>query len=400
MKIGYVLDRFPSLHQTFVLSEMLALEARGRQLTVFSLLPAQSGPVHAETLQLAAERVYAPRRDARMRYLAAVAGEALRHPGRFLRSLAPLLGAPGRVALGAWLRGLALAGPARRAGIEHFHAHFATGANVTAMTLAALCDRPFSFTTHAVGLYARPVLLPASLARARFHVTISEYNRRFVGERYGAAAAAKTLVIRDSVDAARFAMPERAPSQRPLILSIGRLVPKKGHATLVDALALLAGRGLAFEAEIVGDGPLAEALRGRIAEHGLEERVRLRGALNLDGVRQALSRAEIYAMACTIGPDGDRDGIPVSIMEAMAAGLPIVSTTVSGIGELVEPSCGRLVAPDRPADLAEALAELLGDPAIRRSMGHAAARTVARRCDIREAARMLDARFEDAGTGA
>ena len=400
MKIGYVLDRFPSLHQTFVLSEMLALEARGRQLTVFSLLPAQDGPVHAETRQLAAGLVYAPERSALARYAAATALEALRHPRRFLHSLAPLLRAPGRVALGAWLRGLALAGPARRAGIEHFHAHFATGANVTAMTLAALCGRPFSFTTHAVGLYARPVLLPASLARARFHVTISEYNRRFVRERYGAAAADKTLVVRDSIDATRFAMPEREPGARPLILSIGRLVPKKGHPTLVDALALLAGRGIAFEAEIIGDGPQAEALRARIAELGLEGRVRLRGSLNLDGVREALARAEIYAMACTVGPDGDRDGIPVSIMEAMAAGLPIVSTHVSGIGELVDPSCGRLVAPDRPEALAGALAELLDDPETRRAMGRKAARTVARRCDIREAARMLDERFEDAGAGA
>ncbi len=397
MRIGYVLDRYPSLHQTFVLSEMLALQDLGHRLTVFSLLAPAGGPVHAETESLKARTHYAPDRRAWPRLLASLLTELLRHPLRLIRSALPLLTDPGRVALGAWLRGVALATAARREGIEHFHAHFATGANVTAMTLSALCDRPFSFTTHAVGLYARPQLLPASLRRARFHVTISEYNRRHVRERYGPAAADKTLVIRDSVDASRFARPARSPRERPRILSVGRLVPKKGHPTLVRALALLAEQRLDFEAEIIGDGPQRRQLERSISDAGLGERIVLRGAVDLDAVRAALADAEIYAMACTIGPDGDRDGIPVSIMEAMASGLPIVSTTVSGIGELVTQDCGRLVPPEDPVALAGALAELLASPELRANLGRQAAETVARRCDIRYAAGRLSACFGEAG---
>ncbi len=182
----------------------------------------------------------------------------------------------------------------------------------------------------------------------------------------------------------------------PTLLSVGRLVEKKGHRYLVEAVALLRQRGIAARAVMVGDGPERPALVDLIARHQLQDTVHLHPPVTQTELRALLPEADLFVLPCVVAADGDRDGIPVSLMEAMAAGLPVVSTTVSGIPELVDETTGVLVPPrDAPA-LAAALAALLDDPERRQRLGANGPLVVRERFDIAHSARQLAELFRTA----
>jgi glycosyltransferase involved in cell wall biosynthesis len=397
MRIGYVLDRFPSLHQTFVLNEMLALEARGLELAVFSLLPA-SDLVHADVARLKAPVSYAPPSGSPAG-LARGQLDAVAHaPAAWAATVRTVLADPRRVVAASMLRGAALAPAARALGVSHFHAHFAAGANVAAHTLARLTGTSFSFTMHAVDLYARPVLLCETLSAASFGVTSTAYNQQFLAETCGPVIAAKVDLVRACVDPADFAAVEKLPHEVPTILSVGRLIEKKGLRDLVEALAILQRRGLAFRAILVGDGPERPVLAAAIARHGLGEQVSLHGSVTQNELRQLYGRSDLVALPSVVAADGDRDGIPVTLIEALAVGLPVVSTTVSGIPELVTENVGRLVPPHSPAALADALAALLLDPELRARLGQAGPALVRSAFDVSRSAEQMAQLFTDAAS--
>jgi glycosyltransferase involved in cell wall biosynthesis len=154
-----------------------------------------------------------------------------------------------------------------------------------------------------------------------------------------------------------------------VVISVGRLVPIKGHGTLLEALSLLARQDARVRCRIVGGGPLEDALRAKIRELHLEDTVELLGPRDHHEVKRLLADADVFVLACTRDRDGNMDGIPVALMEAMAAGVPVVSTDISGVPELVTPETGLLVEPDNPEALADALARLLGDADFRESLG-------------------------------
>jgi glycosyltransferase involved in cell wall biosynthesis len=316
-------------------------------------------------------------------------------PRAWLAAAQPLAASPSRVVAASWLRGVALAPAARDLGVTHFHAHFATGANVAAMVLGRLTGMPFSFTTHAVDLYARPVLLCETLAAARFGVTSTAYNQGFLRERCGAAGA-KVALVRACVDPGEFARVVSEPHAPPVVLAVGRYIEKKGLADLVAASATLAGQGIDCRTVIVGDGPERPALAAAIATAGLGTRVELHPPVTQDTLRGLYARADIVALPCVVAADGDRDGIPVSLIEALAVGLPVVSTTVSGIPELVTPDVGLLVPPHDPPALAEALAALLTDPARRARLGAAGPARVRQHFDVSTSAASMAALFAGA----
>lgn len=398
MRIGYVLDRFPSLHQTFVLNEMLALEARGLELAVFSLLPG-SELVHADVARLKAPVTYAPPPGAKAGLARGQLDALVGGPAAWAATLRTVLAEPRRVVAASMLRSAAMAPAARDQGVTHFHAHFAAGANVAAHTLARLTGRSFSFTMHAVDLYARPVLLCETLAAASFGVTSTAYNQRYLAETCGPEAAAKVALVRACVDPAAFAAVERLPHDVPTILAVGRLIEKKGLRDLVEALAILQRRGLAFQAVLVGDGPERPVLAAAIARHGLGEQVTLHGSVTQTELRELYARSDLVALPSVVAADGDRDGIPVTLIEALAMGLPVVSTTVSGIPELITDEVGRLVPPHSPAALAEALASLLEQPELRARLGRAGPTLVRSAFDVRRSAEQMAQLFAKAASG-
>lgn len=258
----------------------------------------------------------------------------------------------------------------RRLGVLHIHAHFAGLAARTAWLVRRLWGIGYSFTGHADDIFSpeeKPISLAMLVRDARFIATETDYSRKKL-ECDFADAKGKTFRVFNGIACEGFATP--APAMPPRIVSVGRLVEKKGFPDLLRACALLRGRGVEFGCDIVGGGPLDAALRAMIAELGLGDCVVMHGPQPQSFVRELLAKARVFALAAQREGDGGSDNLPTVIMEAMAAAVPVVATRIAGIPEMVDDGgTGRLVAERDPAAMADALAIFLADAALAARLG-------------------------------
>jgi len=293
------------------------------------------------------------------------------------------------------LAALALAGSSLVPGdTTVLHAHFANDAAVLARYLGCLLGIPYRLTAHAYDLHQDPFLLDRNLRFASRILTVSEANRTFLEQRLLAKRLGNKLVevVRCGIDLERFAYRDPVAPGRPArLLCVARLVPKKGHAVLLEALARLRQAGTDATLDLAGDGPLAGELALRAQRPDLSGQVRWLGTVAHDEIRRAMLDADAVVLASRVAEDGDRDGIPVALMEAMALGVPVVATSVAGIPELVTPGAGTLAEPDDAVKLADAIGVTLGSP-----LPHLVAQTRAARArveaefDLRKIADRLD----------
>jgi glycosyltransferase involved in cell wall biosynthesis len=406
--IGYVVSTWPRLSQTFVLNEVLALERLGLRLRIFSGKDPGDEPVHADVAQVRADVAYLSFRRHWKPSLRANVRLACDLPGRYARTLLAAI----RFALRYRRWGVVrrffqagyLADLLRRDPVSHLHAHFAAAPALVAMFTHELIGVPYTFTAHARDIYVdtQPALLRAQMVRAKAVVTVCEYNRRFLAGYLGPEAQSKVRCIYNGLDLRPFtwAPPATTAPGPPVILAVGRLIEKKGLGDLIAAAAMLRERGRRFQVEIIGTGPLGPSLAADVKRLGLEDRVQLRGAQPLEAVRLAYRRATVFALPSVVAADGDRDGIPTVLMEAMASGVAVVSTCVSGIPELITSGQdGLLVAPRRPAVLADALDVLLLDPELRERLARAARRKIKECFAIDRSSAHLLALFQHGGDG-
>lgn len=377
--LGVLVKIYPKLSETFILEEVLGLERLGLTLRLYALAPATDAITHPAVAQVRAPLVTLPAGAGRL---------ARRHAGLLaaapLRYLGTLAAALRRGAAGwaDFLRAGWLAAQLRDDGVAHLHSHFIAEPADVALLAARLLRLPFSISAHAKDIYLSP---PGDLRRklqaARFTVTCTEANRQVL-----AAIAPQAPVLRmyHGVDRGLFHPGRRLlpATGRPLIVSVGRLRAKKGLDCLIDACALLARRGQPFECEIVGYGQEQSRLQAQIEASGLQGQVRLVGKLAREQVIERYARAAVYVQPSRIAADGDRDGIPNVLLEAMAMGLPVVASRVSGIPELLADGLnGLLVEPDDAGLLADAITRLLAHPALCGELGCQARRTVTERFD-------------------
>ncbi|MDO4905557.1 MAG: glycosyltransferase family 4 protein [Lautropia sp.] len=361
LKIGYVLKRYPRFSETFVVNEILALEAAGVNIEIFAL-----GPVQETHFQEVISRVKAPVRRVRHQFndsmlfwqLLVRARQEL--PG--FRKHADLAEHYDAYTVG---QAIVLAMQVVRSGIQHLHAHFGTLAANQARLAAAFAGITYSFTAHAKDIYHQyeePVELDLKIRDAAFTVTVSDYNLRHLRNTFGATEN-NSFRIYNGLDLDRF--PYQAPTAgKPHIMSVGRLVEKKGLPTLVEAMALLRDRGIDCHCTLIGDGPMRDALTEQINGLGLQDRVSMPGAKAQPEVIDMLRTASVMAVPCIISKGGDRDGLPTILVEAMALGTPCISTAVVGIPELIRhEQTGLCIEPNDPVALADAIAKLLADPA-------------------------------------
>ncbi len=279
--------------------------------------------------------------------------------------------------------------------IDHLHAHFAHDPTLIAYLVHKLTGISFSFTAHARDLYQVPaseIIERASQASAV--ITCCQANVQYLQTVLPKPLHSRVRLIHHGVDLDGFsASPAAArPSPTPLILSVGRLVEKKGYFDLLQACLSLQQRGCDFRCEIYGDGPLCGELSEFIHQNGLSDRVLLEGARTQPQLLEIYQRAAVFALTPLVTEDGDRDGIPNVIIEAMASGLPVVTTNVGGIPELViHEQNGLLYEPCDVPSIAAGLSGLLGDPRRREQLGSMARRSIAEGFDVRRTARqMLD----------
>jgi glycosyltransferase involved in cell wall biosynthesis len=371
--IGYLLKRFPRLSETFILHEMLALERRGVDLHVYSILDPEEQLVHADVERLQTKVEYLPSGSrAALRLVRAhvhVLGAA---PGRYLRALLSAVARRRRTALKHFVRAGWLADRLVRARVGHLHAHFAHGPTSIAHFAAMMTGLPFSFTAHAKDIYTSPPeLLAQKMRAARFVVTCTDYNARHLST-LAQGDAARIHRIYHGIDLCKFCPDENEEPAGPraaTLLAVGRLVPKKGLEFLVEAVRLLRAEGRRVHLRIVGSGPERAALERRIEAAGLSGAVELLGARPHEELPRLYREATACVLPCVITDDGDRDGIPNVLVEAMRMGVPVVSTAISGIPELVrDGETGLLVPPRDAAALAQAIERLLDDADLRRRL--------------------------------
>ncbi|HFQ92547.1 MAG TPA: colanic acid biosynthesis glycosyltransferase WcaL [Anaerolineae bacterium] len=388
LKIAYILKMYPRFSETFIVNEILELERQGVDVTIYSLRMPDDGRFHAKLAQVKAPVIYAPqypdkepeRVEAAQDYLYA------RFPVQYLRWHEYALSRGNPYAVKRFQQACVIAAHLCQHPVHAMHAHFASSAARVANYIHGLIDLPYSITAHAKDIYhedVQPKSLRKKMRDARFTVTVSRYNQAHLQALMGEEAA-DIRCLYNGIDLTRFCPDTAVPRQDNLILGVGRLVEKKGFDTLIRACAILQERGVDFQCQIIGKGGLREALAGLIAELGVGERVQLAGAKPQDGVLTAYRQAAVFALPCVIGSDGNRDGLPTVLLEAMAAGLPVISTPVTGNPEIIDDGVnGRLVPPGDAAALAEALADLLQNPQRRQAMSAAARQKVERAFDVR-----------------
>jgi colanic acid/amylovoran biosynthesis glycosyltransferase len=361
MRIAYLVSRFPSVSETFVLRELDAVAATpGIEVELHSLFPAHDeGAVHPAAVPWVARL----RRAGAAEGVRALGWWLLRRPGRTIAAVAAVVAGYARVprvlprALATVPLAAAHARRLRAERIEHVHAHFATYPALAAWIAGRLADVPYSFTAHAHDLFIHQAMLARKAADAAFVVAISEFNQRFLRERAGG----RIEVVHCGVDPERFALAPRQPGDDPTIVCVAALRPPKGHTVLLHALAGAPDVLRRARLELVGDGPLRSALEREAQGLGLA--VHFHGSLPEDAVAGVLARADVFVLPSIIAPNGDLEGIPVALMEALAAGLPAVATRQSGVPELIrDGETGYLAEPGDPASLREALVRALHEP--------------------------------------
>jgi glycosyltransferase involved in cell wall biosynthesis len=356
--IHYVLKRFPKLTETFVLDEVLGLESAGETVVVDSLETPLDEPRHSSLSRLRAQVRYVPERPGPVR-----GPLTWRRAAREARQV---------LSEDDFRRAVVVARRCRQSGARHVHTHFAYYPADIAAVAASLAGRRFTVTAHANDIWqiANAPHLARRLGRADAVVTVSEYNARHLR---GVVPGTPIHVVPLGVAPAAAAP---APADGP-ILCIARLVPKKGLDTLIRAVARLAADRPGLRVELIGEGHVEGELRRLAAEAGVGDRVAFLGPQTGDEVQMAYERCSLVALPCRVADDGDRDGVPVVLLEALARALPVVTTDVVGIPEVVrDRATGLLVPQDDPEAVAAAIRELLDDRDLARRLGEAGRRFV------------------------
>ncbi len=398
LRVAYIMSRFPKISETFVLYEILALESQGIAVEVFPLLRERQSVSHPEAAAVVARAYFHPFVSARI--LAAHGHYLLRRPRAYLAVLWEVLrGTWGSAnffagALGIFPKSVRFAYEMQALGVEHVHAHFATHPAVAALIVHRLTGIPFSFTAHGSDLHVDRRMLDRKVEAAAFAVTISEFNKEVMVAACGEALRAKIHVVHCGVDPQVFT-PVRSVRPAPLhILCVASLEEVKGHATLLEACQLLRQRDVRFRCDLVGEGPLRAVLQQQIQRHGLSAHVHLHVTLHRPEVSRLMAAADIICLPSVPTRQGKREGIPVVLLEAMASGVPVVSSRLSGIPELVlDGKTGILVEPRHSEALAAALQQLGQEPLLRRRLGAAGRARVEMHFDLHANARRLGELF-------
>jgi glycosyltransferase involved in cell wall biosynthesis len=376
LKIAYLAPEIPALSATFVYNEILRLEESGYQIIPLSVHVPMSA-AREQIVEDLRNRTHYLYRASKGKMLMAHLTVMIRRPVNYFSALWMMLfdamgmGLINRIGLGLLYR-FFVAGQVARILLEeqcrHLHVHFAHIPTDIAMYASKISGIPFSFTAHANDLFERGWLLDKKVQRARFVATISEYNRQFLSQKGGAGD--KIHVIRCGVDHKAFSAGNvRALNTSPKIGTLGRMVEKKGIDDLIRACKILKDQNTDFNLEVAGDGPMQSELQALVSDGNLWQRVHFKGPLAHEQVPHWLQGLDLFVLACKKDRNGDMDGIPVVLMEAMLAGVPVISCRISGIPELIEDGLSGLLAePENPAQLADAISRLLSDESLFRDL--------------------------------
>lgn len=400
-KIAYILDEFPKLSETFIVREILGLKNYKIDLEIISMKSGVKKFIPNEIKDIVKDTIYPPQLLS-INVLLSHLYFLLKNPIKYLyvyfyllirkhRNLRVFIRTIYHFGIGVYLSKIVKAKE-----IKHIHAHFASGPTTVALVISRILNIPFSFTAHALDIYADPIILKEKLKRADFVVTCSQFNKKYLLSLCKCIPEEKIHMLYHGIPIDKFDINERKEDDESLILSVGRLVEKKGFPYLIEACKILKERGYKFKCIIVGDGTEYNKLNKLVENYNLDKIVILTKALPFDEIMKLYKKASIFVLPCIIALNNDRDGIPNTILEAMAFGIPVISTKISGIPEVIEDmKTGLLIKEGDKEILAEAIERLIKDKPLRDKLGKNGRVKVIERFDLEKNTKELINLFKE-----
>ena len=397
LKVCYVLKRYPRLSETFIVNEMTELQRQGVDITIVAQKDAGETIVHEKVKALHAPIIYLPSASS-----LCLKNWSIRHLERYSMEasdlgLASLQGALSSQDYATWIQMAMVAPLMKSLGINHIHAHFATWATTAASFLSDFTGIPFSFTAHAKDIYHESVnkkVLAEKIEKARFVITVSDFNRRYLKALMrDEGRRGRVIRLYNGIDLDQF-RPSGEEKDVKLLVSVGRLIQKKGFEYLIKACKVLDERERAFQCIIIGEGEERDALEKMVVQSSLGGKVTFLGAQPQSEVKRILQKTSVFVLPCIVGDDGNRDGLPTVLLEAMALGTPVISTRITGIPEIItHGKNGLLVEEKDAAALAEAIETVLESPSIQKKFVRSAIVKTQKDFNITENVRTLRGYF-------
>jgi len=400
--VAIIVTRFPRIHETYVVREINELERQGQPVVLVPLHRGRGRVIHEEAKPWLRRAVYTPLVS--LHIIRANLRRMFRRPRRYFSLLGRLIAGtamspsvlvrtmvlfPKSVYLGEVLR---------TRGVRHVHAEFATDPATAAYIMSVTAGISYSFTVHGPDVFVHRLLMREKIAYADFVRSVSTFAKAFLTGLYPVVTESKMEVVRVGVDPEVYEEAAAASThevEQPRIFSAARLTDTKAYPVLIDACARLKRAGIEFECVIAGEGPQVESIEEAIRLHDVADRVRLLGPVPQHEVTQLVGDADIFVLPSVIAYSGQMDGIPVALMEAMAAGRPVIASAVSAIPELVENGrSGLLVDVTHPEQLASAIQRLISDPALRERMGRVGQQKVRSDFDVKQTSAQVIALFD------
>lgn len=368
-RIGYVVKRYPRYSETFIVNEIISHEKAGLDIVIFSLLPTVDthfqdiiGQVKSPLIYLKSDQIKG------FDFWTALLNARKFIPDIFSK-LELVIGEEGKDDIQNIYQGLQLATLVRYYGIDHLHAHFGTSATTVARIASIFSGIPYTFTAHARDIYHNDVdnnKLKQKIRDSSKVITIGNYNLKYLKRLYPELGHKITLIYNGlNLECFPDSNNQDIKTENKII-TVGRLIEKKGFHILIDSCSILETKKIPFQCQIIGSGTLKDQLQSQINNHGLKEKVLLTGSLPRNKMFEIIQEATVFVAPSVLGSDGDRDGLPTTLLEAMALGTPCISTKVTGIPEIVHDNVtGILVEEKDPISLADAVERILVDPALR-----------------------------------
>lgn len=397
IKVAYFLQRFPSITRTFIAREADWIREHNVDITIFSLLAPTDKVVHEQSKKLmplvalspyiSPEIVKAnwhfirkgPRRYLRVFWNAC--WQSYHEPATFLKALT------------LFPKTVYFAQKVEEGGYDHIHTHFVYVGAIAASVASGLTGVKFSIRPHAFGIFQRnPMSVRKSLESAHKIITISTYHEEYIDTLCPNLKPEQLHSVYCGLDTDLISpKPETEHSQTTQILSVGRAIEKKGHEYLIEACSILAQRGANFHCTmVVGKDDGSEKLQALINELDCQNYVTLLGDQSQSEIVALYSQSDLFALACVIAEDGDRDGIPSVLIEAMACEVPVITTNVAGIPDLVQNEINGLLVEERNSqEMANAIERLIGDEELQDRFGREGRKTVLEKFDIRSVTKQL-----------
>ena len=386
MKIAYIVTLFPCWSETFILREIQELAILGKEVLIFSLKPASEKLVHENAKQFIPFTFY----PKPVKAIFSTFYAALHHPNKFVKLILKLLigGIKHPVMLTKTLLMLPIvfrfAEIMKTQDVSHIHAHWATYPSTAAWIIHEFTGIQFSFTAHAHDIWLEKPYLEEKIEDSKFVATISRYNKNYLTRLYGENTRKKLKIVHCGINPESFESKEKCPNGTIELITVGRFDRIKGFEYLIDACEILKNDNITFHLSMIGEGELKPKLVKKAKELGLDSLISFIGAMSQDALKKRMAQSDIFVLPSVQAEDGDQDGIPVVLMEAMAMNIPVISTMVSGIPELViDKQTGLLIDSRNSKKISEAIIAYVKDPYLRRFCASQGRKYVAAHFNIR-----------------